>query len=177
MHSRGFTVVELLIVIVVIGILAALVLNSFSGAQSRARDAQRVTDVKAISTQLEIYYNGAGGSTYPDVNTTPVSTTFGQTFITTNFKGLDPNALIEPGSSLTYDYQNATNIGGGSGFSPPTSSTPASSVANNKFIYAPWNSNGTGPFLCVMQPCQHYVIFYYTEVSPNTGVQAKLSLN
>lgn len=37
--SRGFTIVELLIVIVVIGALAALVMTSFSGAQDRARQA------------------------------------------------------------------------------------------------------------------------------------------
>lgn len=38
--TRGFTIVELLIVIVVIGILAALVLNTFRGMQDRARIAQ-----------------------------------------------------------------------------------------------------------------------------------------
>lgn len=39
-HQRGFTIVELLIVIIVIGILAALILNTFRGVQDRARNAQ-----------------------------------------------------------------------------------------------------------------------------------------
>lgn len=39
-RHRGFTIVELLIVIVVIGILAALVISTFSGAQQRAQNAQ-----------------------------------------------------------------------------------------------------------------------------------------
>ena len=39
--QTGFTIVELLIVIVVIGILAAITIVAFNGVQQRARDAQR----------------------------------------------------------------------------------------------------------------------------------------
>lgn len=53
--KSGFTIVELLIVIVVIGILAALVLNSFSGAQAKSRDAKRVTDVQALRKYAAAY--------------------------------------------------------------------------------------------------------------------------
>lgn len=90
--QKGFTIVELLIVIVVIGILAALVLNTFSGVQRRARDTERQTDVNSIATQLEVYYNDNAG--YPLLA--------GVT--TTNLKGLDEGALRAPGqnaSSLT----------------------------------------------------------------------------
>jgi prepilin-type N-terminal cleavage/methylation domain-containing protein len=73
--SKGFTIVELLIVIVVIGILAALVLNSFRGVQERARDTKRRTDVNAQASQLEVYYTDNGG--YPvftgQVNTDSVA--------------------------------------------------------------------------------------------------------
>jgi type IV pilus assembly protein PilA len=51
--SKGFTIVELLIVIVVIGILAALVLNSFRGVQERARDTKRRTDVNAQASRQQ----------------------------------------------------------------------------------------------------------------------------
>lgn len=51
----GFTIVELLIVIVVIGILAALVLNSFTSAQAKARNASRASDIAAIQKALEAF--------------------------------------------------------------------------------------------------------------------------
>ena len=59
--QQGFTIVELLIVIVVIGILAALVVTTFTGIQQKARDTERQTDIKAVHGQLEAYYaqNGA----------------------------------------------------------------------------------------------------------------------
>lgn len=55
-RAYGFTVVELLIVIVVIGILAALAIGSYNSMSAKARDSQRMQDVKAISKALEAYY-------------------------------------------------------------------------------------------------------------------------
>jgi general secretion pathway protein G len=173
--QTGFTIVELLIVIVVIGILAALVLNSFAGIQAKGRDTQRTTDVKAVVTQLEGYFNQAGAGSYPDVATTPTATTFGQTFITANFKGLDGNALLDPTHTTGYDWTNATALTVGT--AAPTTAATAPSSANLKYLYVPYNGTGAGAVLCVAQPCVHYVVFYYTENSPTVGVQSKLSLN
>lgn len=53
---RGFTIVELLIVIVIIAILAAITIVAYNGIQQRARDAQRIQDVKTIAKALEMYY-------------------------------------------------------------------------------------------------------------------------
>ena len=54
-HRRGFTVVELLIVIVVIGILASIVLVLYGGAQTRSRDVRRKNDISIIVGYLELY--------------------------------------------------------------------------------------------------------------------------
>jgi len=88
-NSRGFTIVELLIVIVVIGILAALVIVTYNGIQQKARDTERKTDINAIASHLEAY--NAQNGRYPtlaDVNDA--------TFRAANMKGLDPAALQDP---------------------------------------------------------------------------------
>src|SRR3989344_1493525 len=53
----GFTIVELLVVIVVIAILVALTLPNLFGLQRRARDDTRKNDLKNVQQALETYYN------------------------------------------------------------------------------------------------------------------------
>jgi len=65
-HKNGFTIVELLIVIVVIAILAAISIVAYNGIQQRARDTQRLQDVKTIAKALELYYIQNG--VYPSSN-------------------------------------------------------------------------------------------------------------
>ena len=87
--QKGFTIIELLIVIAIIAILAGLVLNNFQGAQAKARDTQRVTRINAVHSKLEEFYNEANG--YPAAAQT-----------TANFPGIDANAVNDPrGGNLT----------------------------------------------------------------------------
>jgi len=62
--QHGFTIVELLIVIVVIGILATISLVAFNGVQAKAADVVLKSDLKNASTQLEIAKVESGS--YPD---------------------------------------------------------------------------------------------------------------
>jgi general secretion pathway protein G len=64
---HGFTIVELLIVIVVIGILVSIVTVNWTGAQARSRDAKRLSDAKAIEAALESYRSENNG--YPAAST------------------------------------------------------------------------------------------------------------
>lgn len=60
---RGFTIVELLIVIVVIGILAAIVIVAYQGVQQRAKASQYQTDTATIVKKAEAYNSLSNG--YP----------------------------------------------------------------------------------------------------------------
>lgn len=61
--SSGFTIVEILIVIVVIAILAAISVVAYTGIQNRARDTIRSNDSTAIRKALDLYKADKG--TYP----------------------------------------------------------------------------------------------------------------
>ena len=58
---RGFTIVELLIVIVVIAILAAISVVAFTGVQQRSREARRTSDFSNITKALRMYDVKYGG--------------------------------------------------------------------------------------------------------------------
>lgn len=56
----GFSLIELLIVITIIGILAVAFLPSITEGPSRARDTQRIADMSDIALALELYYQDTG---------------------------------------------------------------------------------------------------------------------
>src|SRR5690606_16673754 len=58
--KAGFTIVELLIVIVVIAILAAISIVAYSGIQTRARDSQRRSDLAQVRKAIEAQYVDTG---------------------------------------------------------------------------------------------------------------------
>ena len=105
--AHGFTLIELLVVISIIGILATLIAANLNSARSRARDAERKSDLKGISTALNLYFNDK--STYPDNGQIP----FGGSFMSGSTTYMDkvPNDPLSP--DQTYQY---VSLNGGLGY-------------------------------------------------------------
>ncbi|MEI7477052.1 MAG: prepilin-type N-terminal cleavage/methylation domain-containing protein [bacterium] len=58
--QKSFTLIEMLIVVVIIGILAAALIPRLQPVQARARDTKRKADLHQIGTALEIYKEDNG---------------------------------------------------------------------------------------------------------------------
>ncbi len=53
---RGFTLIELIVVVAIVGLIASGVLASLTGAQRDARDKRRIQDIKQLEAALQLYY-------------------------------------------------------------------------------------------------------------------------
>ena len=56
LHKKAFTLVELIIVIVIIGILVSAIFLSYTNYSWKARDANRISDLWNIKEVIENYY-------------------------------------------------------------------------------------------------------------------------
>lgn len=112
-QRKGFTLIEILIVVAIIAILASVILVGLGPTQSLGRDARRVSDLQEVQNGLELYYNKSGA--YP----VPTTLTWGPATTATTFEGLLINAGIgvtdvpdDPTSGGNYIY--AWSTGGSS---------------------------------------------------------------
>lgn len=138
-HSTGFTIVELLIVVVVIAILAAITIVSYNGINQRAADAALKADVNQAVTQIGSY--DVDNSGYPS-----------------NLAALNSGNGLQYNTDFTFEYTNS-----GSSFCVTGSST----LAGKSYRYdstegvivegvctghlglielGPWDSMGVGEF-------------------------------
>jgi prepilin-type N-terminal cleavage/methylation domain-containing protein len=138
--NKGFTIVELLIVIVVIGILALLVITTYSGIQAKARNAKRTSDLKSLQTHIEAFFSQNGY--YPSR-----ANMNDGTWLSTNMKSLDQNALSDPSS--------------------PSSKTLASAPAAKVYSYQPTQSDGTTSCESDDTTCAKYTLTATYEGSVN----------
>lgn len=90
--KRGFTVIEILVVIGIIVVLTAIILPSLMGVKAKNRDTERIADIADIQMALAQYKNKYG--VYPDNLDVPL---FGG-YITEDGK-------TPPNNELGYEYQ------------------------------------------------------------------------
>src|SRR5665647_1062811 len=148
---RGFTIVELLIVIVVIGILATLTIVAYTGIQDRAKTASLQSDLAQASKQLEIYkFSASTGEQYPiNLATAALKATSGNSY-TYQVNNTSPASycLSEFVGSTSYYITNTNTV--------PTEGTCSGVILGGTtcptgFIVVPGSSTyGTSDF-CVMK--------------------------
>ncbi len=131
----GFTVIELLVVISVIGILTTIGFVSYNSIQSNARDSNRAAQMTIIAEALEDYYEDNGE--YPSCNDMSQDP---NTVVTTVLIGLDPEVLTDPSD---VDGENSIMA----------SCAGITADTYNKFSYT-----GDGTTDCITDACQEYTL-------------------
>lgn len=56
-QNKGFTLIEMLVVVAIIGLLASVVITGLGSARQKARDTRRISDIRQIQNVLETYYS------------------------------------------------------------------------------------------------------------------------
>ncbi len=111
MNKKGFTLIELLVSIAIIAILTAIVTANFATSKSKARDAERISDLAHLNLALELYFDRC--NQYPrELNGMPKladasGCPSGSGITLANFISKIPTAPT-PGSSYSYGVNNAT---------------------------------------------------------------------
>lgn len=156
--SAGFTVLELIVVIAIIGILAGISITIPSSMRVTARDQERHDDVTSLIRRLEQSYiaQEVGGPAYPSTLEYLNDISSGARTATR----LDKDALKAPNatasSSVIAATSNSTTAPVGGGFSV------------SEYVYQPLTSSGG---LCVnntstanaVTTCTHFNFYYKTE--------------
>lgn len=116
--ESGFTLIELLVVIAIISLLSTIVMASVTETRARARDAQRVSDMRQMMTALELYYQDhgkfpcMGDDTGGNPGNSVLMPLFEQGYIRREF--IDPlNGYDAEEWSHYYSYSSAKKVAGG----------------------------------------------------------------
>lgn len=96
--EKGFTLIEIVLVLAIAGLILVIVFLAVSGAQKSRRDSQRKNDLSRVASQLESYASNNNGS-YP-------TTGAGWTGFTTSTYVTGSN-LADPSSGAAYTYDTA----------------------------------------------------------------------
>lgn len=146
MSKKGFTLIEMLIVIAIIGILASIVLVGLGPVQRQARDSRRVADLRSVQTLLELDMNKMG--TYPAAASWAALETQLRTDGALSANGRLP---VDPTNAAPYVYQYA-QLGAGTGYAIGTTLETAgtSLMANSATgVSIGTGACGTGLIYCI----------------------------
>lgn len=164
MQRRGFTVVELIITITIVGILLTVAFVGLGASQIAGRDDERTSDVETIATYLETFYNQGGVNdsiteyvaAYPAIYSMTSETT-----IKESLAGIDTKSLLAPGTTdISSSFLMASNNS-----QNPANVSPSPTI--HTYVYQPLNKYGD---LCLYpsppspDECRKFNLYYRLEV-------------
>jgi prepilin-type N-terminal cleavage/methylation domain-containing protein len=130
-NRKGFTLIEILVVIAIIAILASIVLVGLGPSEAAARDARRLSDLHDIQNSLELYYNACGN--YPGgapCGSNVTNATYGGSSVSTYYGGVAGASMAvvpnlgnlpqDPLKQQSYDY-DPVGSGGNQNLATPVS--------------------------------------------------------
>lgn len=182
--NKGFTLMELMIVIVIMGILVAVGLTSYKSTQTKARDIRRKSDLTQIAKALNLYLVDYGlypldtnddiygcGSASPPNSVCEWGSAFQSTDATGNPKSIYMMKLpADPAGGRWYYYNRFTAPG-----SPAGSNNAFQLYArleNTLDIDVPHNSTNGRPQNYTGTSCGTGIVCNYAVVSPNVGSES-----
>jgi prepilin-type N-terminal cleavage/methylation domain-containing protein len=102
--EKGFTLIELMIVIAIIGILAAIAIPQFSAYRTRSYNSAAQADLRNAATAQEAYY--VDENTYCSTAATVLTATYGMPGLSANV-----TIVIDSGGDTTYDMKSWNSAG------------------------------------------------------------------
>ena len=147
-ESKGFTIIEIVLVVLLIGVLMTVLALTYSGIQERQHNNTRVADIKLIESHLETYYGVSGFYPTLDNMNNPA-------WVQKNLVGLDQASMIDPGSSSSKPMFSAT-------------------LVKNEYTYSPTASDGTSSCDDKDVPCAKYTL---SATLQGSGTFTEKSLN
>jgi len=116
--QKGFTLIELLVVISIISLLSSIVLASLNTARSKARDAQRLSDIHQLQNAFELYY-GDNNNQYPPACGAASNGTYvagWSTLLSSTYIGHMPNDPTNTVGQFGYYYCSGYKPNGNCGY-------------------------------------------------------------
>ncbi len=138
-YSSGFTIVELLIVIIIIGILAAIIIVAYQGVTARAKTSQTQATASAAVKKVEAF--NAEKSGYPVISTDLTgASASGTTYYLTGATFVAAMGTTPPASPASLTFYKC---GTGATTAMPTTVAGITTVTGSRIDYFNFTTNST----------------------------------